>query len=52
MSTMFSSYGSWSGELLAPGEGMLSDSEDLESDEVNEDLERYIIKMCNELLDD
>jgi hypothetical protein len=35
MSTMFSSYGSWSGELLASGEGMLSDSEDVEGDEVN-----------------
>ena len=51
ISTKISSYGSWSGELLGQDISMTM-TEDSEGEDNFADLESYLIKMCDDLLDD
>ena len=56
MSTMLSSYDSWNGEMLGPdfssGVSLCEDYSEAELDYDFQDIKTYLIKMCNELLDD
>ena len=56
MSTMLSSYDSWNGEMLGPdfssGVSLCEDYSEGELDYDFQDIKTYLIKMCNELLDD